>query len=216
MFLLLLLLLLLLLYTFYHIIITSFNCQEKYTKRKNISKKKGICYFDIDDTLTTATGNIDNLVKKCIDNDFAVGIITASSRKLEHICDGPKSKHPWMPDLLCKQFNQNPALYNSSVVLSGKTRPTPTIPYSKYGMVKAHDMEYCRNLHYPHIHNKCLVLFDDQKQIISNVKIYNNELETQCSSHNPEDPSICDSLGKLLDAETVENKVKSMIKNGCS
>ena len=208
------LLLFLLIYTFYDILNIKY-FQEK-NKNQNKKIKKGICYFDIDDTLTSAKGNIKNLMKKCIDNNFAVGIITASSRKIEDICDGDKSKQPWMPDLLCKQFKYNPSLYNSSVILSGKPRLTPNIPYDKYGIVKAHDMEYCRNLHYPYIPDKCLVLFDDQKDIINNVKFYNNNLETQCSSHKPYDSKICNSLGKMLDADTVEKKVKFMIKNGCS
>jgi hypothetical protein len=203
-----------LLFYIFYCIINSLFCNKEFYKKNN--KKKGICYFDIDDTLTTATGNIDNLMKKCIDNNFAVGIITASPRKIEHLCNGDKSIQPWIPDFLCKQFNTDPSLYNSSIVLSGKPRTTPKIPYNIYGIVKAHDMEYCRNLHHPYIPDKCLVLFDDQKDIISNVKKYNNNLETQCASHKPYDNKTCNSLGKLLDAETVETKVKSMINNGCT
>ena len=59
---------------------------NKQTKPITNNKVKGICYFDIDDTLTTATGDIDSIIEECLKNNFDVGIITASNRTIDHIC----------------------------------------------------------------------------------------------------------------------------------
>ena len=90
----LLLLLLLLLLCFVCLCIFVYLCTKhnkqtkihKQTKPITNSNVKGVCYFDIDDTLTTATGDIDSIIEECLKNNFDVGIITASNRTIDHIC----------------------------------------------------------------------------------------------------------------------------------
>ena len=75
-----------------------------YYKCPNSLKIKGICYFDIDGTLTSSTGNREEIIKVCLDNNFAVGIITASGRKIEHICEGDKGLFDWPPRMTCQSL----------------------------------------------------------------------------------------------------------------
>lgn len=183
----------------------------------NSDNVKGICYFDIDDTLTTAKGDKDEIVKQCLDNNFAIGIITASSRKVDDICDGNKAKVEWMSDLLCEQFqNNNARMYNSSNIVAGSQIIPKDYPIgASQGIIKAYDMEYGRKMFYPNISDKCVVLFDDQQHVLEDVKKYNSNLEIQCSGHRPNNPYTCKSLGRVLDKDVVRSKVMSMIAN-CS
>ena len=167
--------------------------------KKDGYEKTGICYFDIDDTLTTARDNTDNLVKECLDNNFAIGIITASPRKVSDICEGDKAR-----------------MYNSSTVLAGRTFFPSDYPHgASQGIIKGYDMEYGRKMFYPNVSDKCVVLFDDQQHVLDDVKKYNSNLETQCSGYRPNNPYTCKSLGHVLDVETVRNKVMYMKRNGC-
>ena len=196
--------------------------QEQFVEKYK-SNIKGICYFDIDDTLTTAKrDDKDKILQECLDNNFAIGIITASSRNVDDICDGEKAKVGvgWMSDLLCKQFNKNPKMYNSSTVLAGKTIYPSYYPSnypinSSYGIRKGYQMEYGKKMFYPNMSDKCVVLFDDQQNVLDDVKKYNSNLETQCAGYNPNNPYTCKSLLGVLDHNVVKNKVMSMIENGC-
>lgn len=177
---------------------------------------KGICYFDIDGTLTTAVGDRDEIINQCLDNNFAVGIITASGRTVEDICSGDKAggrqnAENWMSNILCKQFADNNAkMYNSTSLVAGKPAPFPdNYPNtSSPGVKKGFDMVYGRDSFYSDIPNKCVVLFDDDPTFISGVKQYKSDLETQCANKS------CG--GDVLTKDIVLNKVKSMIKNGCA
>ena len=181
---------------------------------------KGICYFDIDGTLTTAKkGEANAMMQECLDNDFAIGIITASSRTVDMLCDGDKSKFEWMPSLLCKQFSENNAkMYNSTVEIAGKKdlpRDYNNIKTNTQGYVKGWTMKYGRDLVDKNIPDKCIVLFDDQEHVLSDVKTFDNNLQVQCSGYNPFDNSVCTTNGKVLDVETVKKKIKDMKENGC-
>jgi hypothetical protein len=175
-------------------------------------KTKGICYFDIDNTLTTAQGNPDDIINECLNNDFAVGIITASSRKVNNICNGDKASQHWMSDILCKQFNENNAkMYNSSVLVAGKQPPSdwPSDKISSDpGYVKGWDMEYGRKNFFPEIPEKCVVLFDDDPNYIAGVKRFNKQLQTQCSN------TSCGEKTSL-NIDIVKKTIDKMKKNGC-
>jgi hypothetical protein len=183
-------------------------------------KTKGICYFDIDGTLTTAKGDRDAMMQECLDNNFAIGIITASGRLVEQICNGDKAHkdQSWMSDLLCKQFHKNNAkMYNSTVVVAGKTTFPPgykAIQNNSQGYVKGWDMKYGRDLVDKNIPDKCVVLFDDQQHVLSDVKKFDKNLEVQCAG-NPTAPGACRTLGHVLDIDTVKKKIKDMQSNGC-
>jgi hypothetical protein len=178
---------------------------------ENVSNKiKGICYFDIDGTLTTSNSNKDLMVQECLDNNFDVGIVTASNRKLSDICSGDKANVPWMSDILCKKFNETEGkLYNSRDIIGGKDIFPPNYPHNKDpGYIKGFDMVNGRDKFYPDISDKCLVLFDDDPYFIQGVKNYNKNLETQCANNS------C-GLNGVLNLDIVKNKIQQMKNNGC-
>lgn len=181
------------------------------------SKIKGICYFDIDGTLITAKGDRDAMMQECLDNNFAIGIITASPRTVEMICDGDKARDPWMSDLLCKQFQENNAkMYNSTTEVAGSTTfPSGYDGSKSQGYVKGWDMKHGRDLVDKKIPDKCIVLFDDQQPVMDGVKKFDNNLEVQCAGYNPGDSGTCKTLGHVLDINTVKSKIKQMQANGC-
>ena len=142
---------------------------------------KGICYFDIDGTLISATGDRDEIIQVCLDNNFAVGIITASARKIDHICNGNKGRFNWMPDLLCKQFNENGGkMYNSVVIVAGDSIFPGNYPHgASPGYIKGFNMKYGRDKFYPHVPDNMVVLFDDQQPVLDGVKQFNPNFQTQ-------------------------------------
>ena len=179
-------------------------------KNKVSVSPKGICYFDIDDTLTSAIGDKEELMKECLDNNFAIGIVTASGRKIEHMCDGDNPTQYWMPKTLCKQFNKDGGkMYNSATFVGGKSAAPPNYPHNEdYGYKKGFDMEYGRKTFYPDIQKKCVVLFDDQTPVMDGVHRFDSELETQCAN------KVC-GLSNNLDISIVKSKVSEMVANGC-
>jgi hypothetical protein len=187
------------------------NCKDK----THANKTKGICYFDIDGTLTTANGDRDDMIQECLDNNFAVGIITASPRKVTDICNGDKAVNNWMSDLLCKQFQENNAkMYNSTTQLAGSTYFPINIKNKNQGYVKGWQMKYGRDKFYKDIPDKCMVLFDDQQPVMDGVKDFDNNLEVQCSGYDSYQ-GTCTTLGKVLDLDTIKTKIKKMQANGC-
>jgi hypothetical protein len=186
---------------------------EKFRVRKKDKSIRGICYFDIDNTLTSAQGNPDEIIQECLDNNFAVGIITASGRTIDDICSGDKAggyqNANWMSDKLCKQFRENDGkMFNSLRIVAGKTVFPKDYPSDKtFGYIKGFDMDYGKTLSYPSVPDKCVVLFDDNPDVLRGVKKYNPSLETQCSH------PTCG--GQLLTKEIVREKIQSMIANGC-
>lgn len=197
--------------------VLSFFVINKFKPKNSEQFTKGICYFDIDDTLTTAKGDRNGIVKQCLDNNFAIGIITASPRKVSDMCDGNKAKVDWMSDLLCEQFqNNNAKMYNSTTVVAGSTLFPSDYPHGKsQGFIKGYNMEHGRKTFYPSVPDKCVVLFDDQKHVLNGVKQYNSNLETQCAGYRPGNPHTCNTIGRVLDSDIVRNKVESMKGDGC-
>ena len=189
---------------------------QKVPTQSNKNNIKGICYFDIDDTLTTANGNRDEIVQECLNNNFAIGIITASGRKVSHICNGHQNSVPWMSNILCKQFSEdNAKMYNSSSIVAGETIDnmiTKGWPSSKImsdpGFVKGWDMNYGRTKFYPTVPDKCVVLFDDQNSYMDGVKRFNPNFEVECSN-------ITCGAKRVLDKEMVREKIYEMKRNGC-
>jgi hypothetical protein len=189
---------------------------SKSTSKAN--NTKGICYFDIDGTLTTANGDRDEMIQECLNNNFAVGIITASPRKVIDICNGDKAVDNWMSNLLCKQFQENNAkMYNSTTQLAGSTSFPDgynNIQNKNQGYVKGWQMKYGRDKFYKDIPDKCIVLFDDQQPVMDAVKDFDKNLEVQCSGYDSSQ-GTCTTLGKVLDLNTIKTKIKKMQANGC-
>ena len=184
----------------------------KYDKNENLIK--GICYFDIDDTLTTAKGDPDEIIQTCLDNNFAVGIITASGRTIDDICSGEskggRQNANWMSNKLCKQFRENNGkMFNSLVFVAGQDLESFIKEHNygtnlDYGHIKSLSMIRGQEL-YPHLSYKDIVLFDDNSLVMEQVKQINPELQVVCS--HPK----CN--GVFLTKELVDKKLKSMINN---
>jgi hypothetical protein len=182
--------------------------KEKYG-RSTSKPVKGLCYFDIDGTLTTAQGDPDELVQACFDNDFAVGIATASNRKISDICNGDIPKEGWVPSLLCKQFNRDGKMYNSLSQVAGKTHFPVAYPYqSSYGYKKGFNMKYGRDNFYKDVPDKCVVLFDDNPEFIRGVKHFNARLSTQCAN------KTC-GIRSVLNKDVVLQKLTELRGSGC-
>ena len=193
--------------------------QDNFIANKTYS---GICYFDIDDTLTTAHDKVDEIFEECLKNNFDVGIITASGRNIEHICKYPLPS--WSSSKLCNILKKNDyKLFNSNIVIGGKQtnniydypenypflNKNTNIPMkNKYGYIKGFNMVHGRDNFDKKIPNKCIVLFDDNPDVIEGVKMYNNNLETQCAN-----PSC--GLNGMLTKDIIKNKLIQMKQNGC-
>lgn len=183
-----------------------------YDNKENLIK--GICYFDIDDTLTTAKGDPDEIIQTCFDNNFAVGIITASTRTIDDICSGDykggRQNANWMSNKLCKQFRENNGkMFNSLLFVAGQDlksfiKESNYDSNLDYGHIKALSMIRGKDL-YPHLSYKDIVLFDDNSLVMEQVKQINHELQVVCS--HPK----CN--GTFLTKELVSKKIKSMINN---
>jgi hypothetical protein len=193
------------------------------TKPSPSSVFKGVCYFDIDNTLSTSPGSKkksdggdhnESVMKACTDAGFAIGIITASERRIENTCTGdnppgswPDSAH-WMPPSLCKQLNQDGGtkMFNSSVIVAGREisqkaePPYPEdYPTGSNGIKKKFAMEFGRSSFFPSIPQECVVLFDDDKD---NIKAITKPLESQLVNNSTDSGA--------LTGEFVSKKLKSM------
>lgn len=170
----------------------------------NDFKKKGICFFDIDDTLTPLNKTeAHNIIQECINNDFDIGISTASYRDIYHLCDGDKSNQPYIPDNLCKNLKKNNyVLFNSLKKVAGSDKRIKYPINFDYGMIKGHNMVYSKNIYNSNIPNKCIVFFDDQKGVINGVKRYNSDINT----------FLVNKGSKKLNVNRVSNILKNVKK----
>lgn len=92
----------------------------------------GIVFFDIDGTLTKVDSKQkESLIEYCLSHNFAVGIMTASSRKPYHLCniDNHLSLYEWMPSKLCTFLKDtNYITYNSHEICAGMTKHNDRYP----------------------------------------------------------------------------------------
>ena len=92
-----------------------------------------------------------------------------------------------MSNILCKHFQKNKRMYNSTSIVAGSEHKPHDWPSNKLssdpGYVKGFDMVYGRDLFYPDIPDKCVVLFDDQSFYMDGVKRYNKNLEVECANY---------------------------------
>ena len=178
---------------------------SKYT---NI-RLKGICYFDVDGTLTTATSDRNQMMNACLDKNFDIGYITAGDHPLEQVCKGDKSIKNWMSDVLCKRINDtNGKLFNTPGVVCGSTTKPNNYPKGSAGTKKGFDMKYCKDNFHKNISDKCLILFDDDPGYAADVKKYNSDLQVECSGNK------C-KTGLQLTTKIIDDAVTKLVNNGC-
>lgn len=162
---------------------------------------KGICLFDIDNTLTLGTENYE-VVQLCLDAGYAVGISTANS---SYSPESIKSKE-WMPKnlydfMVQTQFNT----FNnvSTFYLNGKIQPDPyTINQPSdhvLGWRKGVSLLSTANL-YGITDPKRMILFDDDRDYLKGILSYNNKVKAVCSG-----PDCGGSLNRQLVIQSIQN-----------
>ena len=149
---------------------------SSYSDRK--SKLKGIVYFDIDDTLSTALfHNKDKAIKSILDKGYGVGIVTASDRMINHVCSGNKANRqfsPWMPNALCDWMsNHDFDTYNSRSLTAGKKTEFPHFGgmYKEIGQKKGWQMKHGMDLLGIEDASN-VILFDDNTRVIEDALQY--------------------------------------------
>ena len=149
---------------------------SSFLKRK--SKLKGIVYFDIDDTLSTAHfHNKDEAIEAILDKGYGVGIVTASDRTINDVCFGNQANEqlsPWMPNALCdwmasRDFNT----YNSRSLTAGKKTTFPHFGgmYEEIGRKKGWQMKNGMDL-FGLKDDSSVILFDDNARVIQDAMQY--------------------------------------------
>lgn len=144
---------------------------------------RGICYFDIDRTLTTARDG-DQIIRECLSRGYDVGIVTASSRRRFHVCRNGVQTEPWMPPILCQMLDaSHGALYNSTTELGGSTAlPSAYLQGNTVGGAKAYAMTACRDRVYPHLPDSSLILFDNDPIVLRQVARANPNVRLVCAN----------------------------------
>jgi hypothetical protein len=168
--------------------------EEKYD---TAPKYKGLCIFDIDQTLTTGTENYQ-VVQKCLDNNYAVGISTAGGMyKPENL-----PKFPWMPVNLYSFMKKIKFLTFNNVrnlIAAGEYDPNGYKEAFKikqsWGWLKGYSLvETAKALNITDL--KKVILFDNDPGYIKGCKQYNPDINVICSG---------EPCGDVLSLKTLEN-----------
>jgi hypothetical protein len=173
--------------------------KEKDNYKSIQPKYKGMCIFDIDQTLTTGTENY-KVVQKCIDNNYAVGISTAGGMyKPSNL-----SKFEWMPINLYNFMENTKFITFNNVrnfIAAGQYDP---IGYSEvfklkrsWGWLKGYSLlETAKALNITDY--KKIILFDNDPGYIEGCKQYNSDINIVCSG---------EPCGDVLSTKTLDNIV---------
>ena len=167
------------------------------------NKENGICFFDIDDTLTSSSDSVDDIVDECVKNNFEVGIVTASYRDIDHVCN-PEKNNNFYSKKLCDQLKKNNyKTFNSLLVTAGNKKIPEKIKFEidkqNYGLVKALQIEYSKTVLDENINDKNVIFFDDQTAILNSVKNYNKNFKVICAN------KFCG--GKNLDVDLIKKSI---------
>ena len=150
---------------------------SSYSNRQS-SKLKGIVYFDIDDTLSTARFDVkDKAIESILNKGYGVGIVTASDRTIDDVCHGNRANQqfsPWMPDAMCDWMSsRNFDTYNSRSLTAGNKITFPHFggTYEEIGRKKGWQMKY--GMHSLGINDASnVILFDDNAAVIEDALQY--------------------------------------------
>lgn len=170
-----------------------------HTKNCCKPKYKGLCIFDIDGTLTTGTENTE-VIQKCIDSDYAVGISTAGAMyKPENLL-----RFKWMPKNLYDFMKKEKFTTFNNVankIAAGKYDPEGYIlEYKKkpfWGWLKGYSLTETAKALDITDYTK-IFLFDNDPNYIEKCKEYNNDFNIICSGH---------PCGNVLSTETLKNLI---------
>ena len=166
-------------------LIFCFKSKNSKNNYRNSKRYKGIVFFDIDDTLTNTSENVENLISYCLNENYKVGIITASNRPIDYVCNSKSGlknnfNSPWMSNLLCKHMaKDNFKTYNTLSLTNGKNikipyeiqNPPYTFRFERYGLQKGWQMKKCAKEN--NIEPSKTYLFDDNTDVLRGAKRIN-------------------------------------------
>ncbi|MCC2625857.1 MAG: hypothetical protein K0R14_1730 [Burkholderiales bacterium] len=181
-------------------------------------KPKGVCFFDIDGTLSQDADYDKNqgAILACLKRGFLVGIITASQRSIAHTCD-----EPYISKDLCDLITRdNSYMYNNASMRSGEisNKLKDFHPYN-VGHKKAYQAHYWWKKYFPDMPDKCIILFDDDNVLINQYKDYAKLVINRLSDIDKDKHDfsffLTDEINHPLSAKNVAAKVSHLIANGC-
>lgn len=154
--------------------------RSKFAHKKN-TRKKGIVFFDIDDTLSTIPKEENHkIIKHCIDSNYDIGIVTASKRPINFVCNNytPSNISRWAPSILCNKLQENNfKTFNSLVVTSGQPYYilNEAYKYDKdkyiYGKLKGLQiLKTIQQMNIENLKNYDVILVDDQLDVLEGAK----------------------------------------------
>ena len=170
---------LVLVFVFTAYLLYKFFYKKSVSSFSNISPKlKGIVYFDIDDTLSTARfDDANKAINSILDKGYGVGIVTASNRTINDVCYGNQANQqmsPWMPDALCNWMaSRDYDTYNSRSLTAGKKTTFPHFGgmYEEIGRKKGWQMKHGMDL-FELKDDSNVILFDDNESVIQDALQY--------------------------------------------
>lgn len=152
---------------------------DKFTHGAN----KKLLLVDIDDTLTNINPvTSTEVLKFAVTNGYDLGVITASNRPPQMLCDGArgnKSQSPYMPDFLCEYLHRTDyKTYNNYTMTMGQPHDIDrTHPYLdvnnryKYGWRKGVQASIVRDaLNFDEV-----VILDDQRVVCDGINHSTND-----------------------------------------
>jgi hypothetical protein len=163
------------------------NLCHTFTKEKlqNIMQKpKGVCLFDVDGTLSVKPSFIRNkAVSKCLENDYAVGVITAGGyRNAYYFCEKLELKNelpclcdffsvnkgttffqnqPLISDMYCYSSCQGDCANECLSVRDDMSKTNNKYDISKHTIAKTCALKQVYQM-YPHLEKKCIALIDNE------------------------------------------------------
>ena len=166
---------------------------EYIMEKPEILPKAGLVVFDIDATLSDLPlGELDKILKYCIEKNYDVAIATASMRTPGHLCDefgNPNSEAcPWMTSYFASiLINQNFNNFNSLIYTTGVKNlqlPPLTRNSKMYGWRKGLQIEMQFNNGNYDKDAQCF-LFDDQPIVLAAAKEKLGLINTQLVDNRP-------------------------------
>lgn len=176
---------------------------ESYIENDTQNQFKGMCLFDIDDTLTTGTEN-EKVVQLCIDSGYAVGISTANPfytpQTVRFFKWMPSNLYNFMLEHNFDTFNNVSTWYlNGKVNRKSYNHIDSYIPegVNIYGWRKGFSLISSSNL-YGIKNSNNMILFDDNRDYIEGIKRFAPNVKVICSGRD---------CGGELNIKTVSNAI---------
>jgi hypothetical protein len=165
---------------FIYIVFSQYRYREKFKKENFI----GVCLFDVDDTLTLGTDNY-NVVQKCLDAGYAVGISTANPfytpNTIKYYKWMPQNLYNFMVEHRFDTFNNVSTFYLNGKIQKNVYQSHPPVrDINILGWRKGISLVLTANLYGITDPNK-MILFDDNKGYLSGILSYNNKVKAICS-----------------------------------